>query len=295
MAIDRTTFFAYVRRAPFGGQLSQDQVDGLTATLDEWERRRLADKRWLAYMLATDFHESAGTMQPVLETRRPDEKRNPSLKTAIARLEASFAAGKLPWVKTPYWRKDSEGKSWLGRGKPQVTHRDNYRKLSLALDVDLLADPDLLLRDLELATKAMFAGMTGGIFTGKKLAHFFNETRDDAVGARKIVNGKEKASLVAGYHHNFLDALQAADTKTPMPADVTPEAAEPDDVKPAQSKSLWAIAGTFLTGTTSLPLLGNVTNGWALGALALLVVAGGLGAWLVGTGRITFNRVKAPA
>ncbi len=292
--IDRTTFFNYVRRAPFGGQLSQDQVDGLEATLTEWERRRLADKRWLAYMLATDFHESAGTMQPVLETRRPGEKRNPSLNSAIARLEASWKAGKLPWVKRPYWRRDSEGKSWLGRGKPQVTHRDNYRKLSLVLDIDLLADPDLLLQ-MDIATRAMFAGMTGGIFTGKKLADYFNETRDDPIGARAIVNGGEKAKLVASYHRAFLDALQAADTRTALPSDVTPEAAQPDDVKPAQSKSLWAIVTTFLTGTSSLPLLGNVTNGWALGGLALLLVAGGIGAWLVGTGRITFNRVKVPA
>jgi putative chitinase len=293
MAIDRKTFFSYVRRAPFGNRLSNDQVEGLEATLAEWERRRLADKRWLAYMLATDFHESAGTMQPVIETRQPREKANPSLETAIARLEASFARGKLPWVKTPYWRKDADGKSWLGRGKPQVTHRDNYRKLSLVLDVDLVKNPDLLLT-MDIATKALFAGMSGGIFTGKKLADFFNETRDDPVGARKIVNGTEKAKLIASYHQAFLDALEAADTRTPLPADVSAEAAAPDDVPPAQSKSLWAIATTFLTGTTSLPLLGDISNGYALGALALLLVAGGVGAWLVLSGRVTINR-GAPA
>lgn len=291
MVIDRKTFFAYVRRAPFGNRLSTAQVEGLTATLDEWERRRLADKRWLAYMLATDFHESAGTMQPVIETRRPGEAWNPSVETAIARLEASFRRGKLPWVKTPYWRKDHQGKSWLGRGKPQLTHRDNYRKIALVIGVDLLRHPELMLR-MDIATKALFAGMTGGIFTGKKLADFFNEERDDPIAARKIVNGTEKAKLVASYHRAFLDAIEAADTSTPMPADVTPEAAEPDDVPPAQSGSVGTVAVTTGAGAVSA-LIAGISNPWGLLALGLILIAGGVGAWLVFSGRLTIARGKA--
>jgi putative chitinase len=62
-----TTFFAYARRAPFGGRLTQAQIDGMTATLTEWDKRKLLDNRWLAYMLATAFHETGGKMQPLRE------------------------------------------------------------------------------------------------------------------------------------------------------------------------------------------------------------------------------------
>ena len=65
--MNRTTFFAYARRAPFGGRLTQSQVDGLSKILDVWMARGLSDVRWLAYILATTFHETAGKMQPVRE------------------------------------------------------------------------------------------------------------------------------------------------------------------------------------------------------------------------------------
>ena len=69
--IDRTTFFAYVRRTLFGGRLSQGQVDGLNAILDEWEYLDLSDIRHLAYILATACHEVDKTMLPIRP--RPSE------------------------------------------------------------------------------------------------------------------------------------------------------------------------------------------------------------------------------
>ena len=65
--MNRNVFFEYVRKAPFGGRLTQSQVDGLTKILDEWDRRKLKDIRWLAYKLATTFHETNATIQPVRE------------------------------------------------------------------------------------------------------------------------------------------------------------------------------------------------------------------------------------
>ncbi|MDG9793138.1 hypothetical protein [Brucella anthropi] len=50
--MNKTTFFAYARRAPFGGRLSQAQVDGTSAILAEAERRGLPDGQ-TAYVLAT--------------------------------------------------------------------------------------------------------------------------------------------------------------------------------------------------------------------------------------------------
>lgn len=117
MSIDRAIFFSSARAHPFGGAMTQEQVDGCNVILDEWEKRQLTDLRWLAYILGTAFHETATRMEPVIETRQPREATNPSVDVAIARLEHAWAAGHLPWVKNPYWRKDANGLSWL------VTHR----------------------------------------------------------------------------------------------------------------------------------------------------------------------------
>jgi putative chitinase len=58
--INRTFFFDQVRWKHFGGKLSQSQIRGLEAILDIWERDRATqDDRWLAYALATTYHETA--------------------------------------------------------------------------------------------------------------------------------------------------------------------------------------------------------------------------------------------
>lgn len=161
------------------------------------------DPRWLAYMLATAFHETAGTCLPVRETlARSDD-------AAIAILERAFAAGRLPWVKTPYWCKDSEGKSWLGRGLVQITHRANYARLGKAIGEDLLSNPDRAL-DRDVALSILFTGMIDGLFTGKKLADYFTARRSDWTGARAIINGRESAETVAGYAEALYKTLKPA-------------------------------------------------------------------------------------
>lgn len=299
MSLNRTTFFAYVRKAPFGGKLTQGQVNGMTAILDEWERRNLSDMRWLAYMLATAFHETATRMEPVIETRQPSEASNPSVKTAIARLEKSWKAGKLPWVSKPYWRLNAKGLSYLGRGLPQLTHEENYRKLSQYVGVDLVANPDKVLDD-KIGVLVMFEGMLRGLFSGRSLDMYFGAAVDDPVGARYIVNGKEKASLIASYHKNFLDAINAAIEAAKagvLPVDVTPADAKPDDIRPVQSKSLWTIiAGLFTSGAVSVAdaasgsatFFGAIGNPWALLAFVAVLAAAGMLAWLLTTGRIQF-------
>ncbi|MFT3998310.1 MAG: glycoside hydrolase family 19 protein [Asticcacaulis sp.] len=178
------------------------RATGRTAILDHWNRDHPdGDPRWLAYMLATAFHETAGSCLPVRETLAKSDD------AAILTLERSFAAGRLPWVKTPYWRKDSEGKSWLGRGLVQITHRANYARLGAAIGEDLLSDPARAL-DKEVALTILFTGMIDGLFTGRKLRDCFNTRRSDWTGARAIINGRERAETVAGYAESFYKALQ---------------------------------------------------------------------------------------
>jgi len=201
MAINRKFFFDNVRLSLFDGALKASQVQGLSAVLDKWEADSpQADDRWLAYMLGTAHHETGRTMQPVRETFASSDAQ------AISRLNSSFGAGKLTWVKAPYWLPDAQGRSWLGRGFVQITHKANYQKLGNLIGVDLVADPTRAM-DLDTALKIMFAGMREGSFTGKKLADFFGSNREDWRNARRIINGVERADLVASYARKYYASI----------------------------------------------------------------------------------------
>lgn len=201
MGINRTFFFDHIRTVLFDGSLKQSQVDGLTAILDKWEGEMPKDDdRWLAYMLGTAHHETGRTMQAVRETFASTDDK------AIAILEKAFKAGKLTWVSTPYWRKDSKGRSWLGRGLVQLTHKSNYEKMAKETGIDLVGDPSQAM-NLGVAVEIMFKGMIKGSFTGKKLGDFFSTTKEDWRNARKIINGLEKADLVASYAKNYYGAI----------------------------------------------------------------------------------------
>jgi predicted chitinase len=200
--IDRPFFFDTVRDALFKGALSAPQVEGMTAILDFWEKRMPdADPRWLAYILATAFHETAYTMQPVRETLATTDAR------AIEILENAFANGKLSWVKTPYWRRDEDGKSWLGRGLVQLTHKRNYEAMSVLTGIDLVAEPDRAM-EMDAAVSILIEGMIEGSFSIHKLADHLNETTEDWVNARRIVNGTDRAEKLAGYGKIFLTAIR---------------------------------------------------------------------------------------
>ncbi len=204
MAHNRHAFFDFVRTKLFKGRLAAGQVEGLTAILDGWQARVGQDEAQpLAYVLATAFHETAATMQPVRETLASSDR------SAIARLDEAFAAGRLGSVKTPYWRPDADGKSWLGRGLVQLTHRRNYEAMSAVTGIDLLADPGRAM-EMPVSVAILIEGMRRGSFTGRKLGDYFGQERADWVGARKIINGNDRADLVARHARLFAEAL---DTK----------------------------------------------------------------------------------
>nr|WP_312826019.1 chitinase [Brucella anthropi] len=287
--MNKTAFFAYARRAPFGGRLSQSQVDGTSAILAEAGRRGLPDEQ-TAYVLATAFHETGGKMQPVAEnlnytTAAQIRKTWPSRFGTVAAAQ--------PYVRNPqalankvYGGRMGNSRSndgWLyrGRGLVQITGRDNYKKYGLG------DNPEKALED-GTAVRILFDGMTNGKFTGKRLADYFGAGNINPEGARAIVNGSDKASLIAGYYRNFLDSLVAA--REMKPAVV--EDAKPDDVPLLQDKTVQTIVagtgGTLVTG-----LIGAVSNPWAFATVALLLVATGAGFWLWKSGRLELKRAAA--
>ena len=61
---------------------------------------------------------------------------------------------------------------------------------------------------------------------------------------------------------------------------------------PAQTGSVGTVAApTAVAGASSL--VAAISNPWALLALLAILIAGGVGAWLLWTGRLTINRAKA--
>lgn len=180
--INRKFFFDYARLHLFGGGFKQAQVDGLTAILDEWEKNHSdKDDRFLAYMLATVHHETDRKFQGIEEYGKGKGKK--------------------------YGKPDPQtGKIYYGRGFVQLTWKDNYRKMSDVCGVDLVKKPELAL-EAKNCTKILFYGMTNGSFTGKKLSDYFNKTKGDWVNARRIINGTDKANLIAGYGKSYYAAI----------------------------------------------------------------------------------------
>lgn len=213
--MNREVFFEAIKKPLFGGIFTTNQVHGLDAILDAFERAGESDATRLslhkqAYMLATVFHETAATMQPIREAKAASDDE------AIARLDKAFAKGQLTWVKSPYWRKDKDGKAWFGRGLVQITHKFNYEKIGKAIGVDLLANPALALT-MDVAIRIMITGMIKGIFTGKNLDTYLDDVDEgdaedfrEFVNARRIINGTDRATLVASHALKFETALKGA-------------------------------------------------------------------------------------
>ena len=194
--MNRQVFFDEIRHSLFSDRITQNQIDGLNFKLAAWEKSGLTDIRWLAYMLATSYHETAKTMQPIEEYGRG--KGRPY-------------GQKLRHDGKPYAFPD---KLYYGRGDVQLTWYENYEAMGKLLGIPLLEQPELALVP-EISAKIMIEGMTRGKsnrgdFTGASLENYFSATKDDPVHARRIINGLDKANLIAGYHDKFLTAIKKA-------------------------------------------------------------------------------------
>jgi len=134
----------------------------------------------LAYVLATAYHESGHTMEPVKE---------------------AF------WL-SENWRKEHlRYYPWYGRGLVQITWSYNYEKAEKLLGVPFTKDPDLVMKP-ENAVKILVTGMKDGWFTQKKLSDYIDLKHSDFVRARQIINGMDKADLIAAYAKTYDSQLK---------------------------------------------------------------------------------------
>ncbi len=224
-SLNRAAFYAAVRASLFGGRLKDAQFKGLEAILDA--APSLLGTTSLGYALATTFHETAKTMQPIEEYGRGKGKS---------------------YGPTGFW----------GRGFVQLTWETNYAKATARLrqlgilraDEDLVKTPKLALR-LDVAAAILFDGMVEGWFTGKKLADYFGGGRYEPVGARCIINGTDKDELVAGQCGKFVDALRAAGHSV-IPAAPPSPAPQPASTSGLVRSGVQATGGAVRSGLAGL-------------------------------------------
>lgn len=212
MSINRKFFFDHVRVALYshGHKLDQGAVDGHEAILDKWEAEMAkGDDRWLAYMLATAYHETGARMQPIEENLNYSAKR--LMEVWPSRFDAKTAAayaGKPEKIANRAYGgrlgngDEASGDGWRfrGRGLVQVTGRTNYGKFGIE------KTPDAALETVG-SLVMMFSGMGKGLYTGKKLADYFDHDSEDWVNARRIINGLDRAGDVAAYGKAYYAAV----------------------------------------------------------------------------------------
>jgi len=217
----------------------------MTADLNKGDTRliiRTCEKYGLlrnqtAYVLATALWETAHTMEPVREALADSDE------SSIARLERAWKSGKLPWVSKPYWRD-----GFFGRGYVQLTHETNYVRAGNELGVDLAGNPSRAL-EADIAAEILVRGMRDGWFTGKRLGDYVTLKASNYRGARRIVNGTDKAAAIAALAEEYEDALLASGygvEKAVPVANERKDGTPPRETK-LKSRTLWSQVQQWLT------------------------------------------------
>lgn len=247
--MNRALVFASLRTSLFRGKMTEAQVEGINAILDEAEKRA-TPRDTLAMALATTHWETGEKMQPVEENLSYSAerilevwpKRFYGLKEAriYARNPRALAnkvyGGRIGNVKP------NDGWDFRGRGLPQITGRANYRWAGIE------DNPDAAL-DLKVAVRILFDGIEQGRFTGKKADDFLDHKDEgdaedfrEYLASRAIINGSDRAREIAERAMKFETALLAGDY--PMigrPVVVKPVPPVIDAVsRPPPRKSFWA-------------------------------------------------------
>lgn len=223
--VDKAIFYRTIRDIYDVYDRSGPHYAGTDAILDYWnEDQNLPDDRWLAYILATAYHETAFRMAPVRETLASDDD------TAIRRLEDFYERrGSTGPV---YWRPVEEtGKAYFGRGYVQLTWDWNYKRADKRFDIpnetsnddSYYWNPTLALEPSS-SIRITYDGMIYGWYTGHcLLRHIEPNRRADYGQARRIINGLDKASKIAEHAAHFMEAIDAARVDiAPPPSDDAP-------------------------------------------------------------------------
>lgn len=133
------------------------------------------ERKQAAYILATAFWETNRQMKPVVEAY---------------------------WLSENWRKKNLRYYPWHGRGFVQLTWERNYQHAGDQLGLDLITDPNVVM-DPENAALILVRGSIEGWFTGRKISDYITGTRSDYVGARAVINGKDKAASIAAIAREY--------------------------------------------------------------------------------------------
>lgn len=235
--MNKHAFFAAIRRDLFPAGLNQEQVSRIETLLDAMSRAGWP-LAYAAYALGTAHHETA-RWKHLKELGGDAYFKRMYDKT-----------GERPHIAKQLGNTEvGDGARYPGRGYSQITGRANYRKAGNAIGIDLLKEPTKA-EDPAIAARILVWGMETGAYTGKACRDYLDKTPPDYVNARRIINGTDRAAIVAGYAKTFASALLAAkygDEPAPIAVETLPKAPVlPDALKPnpaqqhAQAASFWS-------------------------------------------------------
>lgn len=156
------------------GPYSESMKQSIDSIMKEISLQGITLKTQAAYILATSWHESRLT--PIKEWGGEDYLKS-----------------------KPYY-------PFYGRGYCQLSWKENYLKEGRRLGMNLVDNPDLVLK-IDIAANILVNGMIKGAFTGKKLSDYISTNKTDYQQARRIINSTDKMELVASYASKFFKCI----------------------------------------------------------------------------------------
>jgi hypothetical protein len=173
-----------------------DGVNGLFAAFNEYKELDSINPLYVAYMLATAYHETAFTMQAITEY-------------GGVRYFDKYDTGRLAERLGNTPEADGDGYKYRGRGYVMITGYGNYKKFTDILGIDLINSPDLAL-DSIVSAKILTIGSLKGTFTTRRLNQYikYGLERNEWINARRVINGVDDNKDIADYAINFLQCIK---------------------------------------------------------------------------------------
>ena len=188
----------------------------------------------LAYVLATAYWETARTMRPVKEAY---------------------------WVENAEaWRKKNlRYYPWYGRGFVQLTWHQNYIRAGKELGLDLTTVPEKVMEP-DISAEILVVGSKEGWFTAKKLSDYITLSKSNFYGARKIINGTDKAREIANIAIDYNRLLKADGYGESQPHYVDPAEELIEESKKSGIDSTTNLAAGATAVTTTVTTVSKITE-----------------------------------
>ena len=115
--------------------------------------------------------------------------------------------------------KEGDGPRFRARGYLPIVGRSSYAQIGDQLGLPLTDRPELAAWP-EVAVEILVVGMKRGLFTGRHLARYVNETSVDYWRAQRVLPSLSKPIQVAAYARQFEAALEGAPPNGPTRSDI---------------------------------------------------------------------------